>query len=118
MARSRSRGCCPEFAGDDVPVTFERLALTPAQILAMNLPTREVKRDDAQAAAWEAKSLAEIGEVGAVELDAIPLPAFKGLIENAITPHIEENTWAEEEAIEAEERRRLQSLRLEVDDDS
>jgi hypothetical protein len=101
-----------EFAGEDVPIYFERLAVTPAQIAAWGLPTRPPKSKDPEAKAWAAKSLAEIGQVGAVELDAIPPNQLTKLVEDAIITHVDEDQWAIERTIEAEERKGLLSLRL------
>jgi hypothetical protein len=106
----------PEFAGEDVPIYFERLAVTPAQIAAWSLPTRPPKKKDPEAKAWAAKSLAEIGQVGAVELDAIPPNQLTALVEQAITFHVDTDEWEVEKAIEDEERKGLKALRLRDDD--
>ena len=102
----------PAFAGEDVPIYFERLALAPAQIIRWNLPLRPPKPKDPEAKKWAVKSLAEIGRVGAVELDAIPLNLLMGLVENAIKRHINTFAWDIERQIEEEERKGLGALRM------
>jgi hypothetical protein len=59
---------------------FERLAVTAAQITTMNLPTRPTKQTDSRAAKFDGES---------VEVDAIPAPVLRQLIEDAITQYID-----------------------------
>jgi hypothetical protein len=101
----------PEMSG--VPIHFERLAVTPTQVGAWNLPTRPPKTKDPEATAWNAKSLAEIGQVGAVELDAIPPNQLLQTVKAAITRNINWRRWEVQQAIEAKEREGLEALRLE-----
>ncbi len=65
----------------DAAVTFERLAVTPAQIEQLSLPTRPTKGSDSRARGF-------LGE--SVEVDAIPAPILRALVEDAITQHIDE----------------------------
>jgi len=88
----------PEFA-PGVPIHFERLAVTPAQIAAWSLPTRPPKDTDAEAKKWGGKPC--------VELDAIDPTRLMALVENAITRHVNQHQWQVEQAIEAEERQGL-----------
>ncbi len=64
----------------DAAVTFERLAVTPAQIDDLSLPTRPTKGSDSRARGF-------LGE--SVEVDAIPAPILRALVEDAITQHID-----------------------------
>jgi hypothetical protein len=105
-ARSVARDL-PELAG--VSIEFTRLAVTQAQITGMSLPTRPPKAKDPEAKAWGSKP--------AVELDAIPPTQLTALVEQAIRSHIDERQWAIEREIEAEERKGLQSLRLDTSED-
>jgi hypothetical protein len=61
-------------------VTFERLAVTPAQIDELSLPTRPTKGSDSRARSFHGES---------VEVDAIPAPVLRALVEDAITQHID-----------------------------
>jgi hypothetical protein len=91
----------PEFA-PGVPITVHRLAVTPAQIIAWNLPTRPPKAKDPQAKAW--------GDKPNVELDAIPPNTLVDLVEEAIVSHVDAYEWEVEQAVEAEERKGLLAL--------
>jgi hypothetical protein len=91
----------PEFA-PGVPISFERLAVTPAQIAAWSLPTRPPKPKDPQAAQWGGKPC--------VELDAIEPNRLIGLVEDAIKRHVDRRQWEIERAVEAEERKGLLAL--------
>jgi hypothetical protein len=83
------------------PIYVERLAVTAEQIEAWGLPTRPAKKSDPEAAKW--------GEI-AVELDAIDPTKLNGLIEEAITGHIDEYAWRIEQQVEREERAGLLAL--------
>lgn len=85
-----------------VPIHVKRLAVTPSQITAWNLPMRPAKRSDPEAG--------KFGEV-AVELDAIPPDLLVGLVENAITSHIDARMWEIQQVIEREERAGLLAIR-------
>jgi hypothetical protein len=88
----------PEFA-PGVPIHFERLGVTPAQIAAWSLPTRPPKAKDPEAATWGGKPC--------VELDAIDPTRLMALVESAITRHVNQHQWQVEQAVEAEERQGL-----------
>lgn len=92
----------PEYAGPGVPIHFERLAITPAQIRAWNLPTRPPKPKDPEAKKW--------GNKPAVELDAIPPNRLTALVEAAIVRHVDQHAWEVEQAIEKEEREVLEEM--------
>lgn len=91
----------PQYA-PETPIYVERLAVTEQQIFDWNLPTRPAKRSDPEAAKW--------GDKPAVELDAIDPVRLTGLVEEAITAHVDENAWEVEQQIEQEEREGLLAL--------
>lgn len=72
---ARVRGFSP-----DADVVFERLAVTPEQIIEHNLPTRPTKTTDTRARGFTGES---------VEVDAIPAPTLRRIVEDAITRHID-----------------------------
>lgn len=91
----------PEFA-PDVPIYFERLAVTSEQIGLWGLPTRPPKSTDPQARVW--------GDKPAVELDAIDPNRLTGMVRDAILRHVDEDAWAIEKTVEEEERQGLLAL--------
>lgn len=60
-------------------IHFERIAVTPAQIAAWNLPTRPTKTTDSRAKGFGANS---------VELDSIPPQALRDLVQGVIELHL------------------------------
>ena len=82
-------------------VTFDRLAVTESQITDLGLPTRPTKRSDTRAAAFRG---------GSVEVDAIPAPTLRILVEDAITQHIEPRAWQLTSMVEQQERDLLAQL--------
>ncbi len=62
-----------EFAGDDIDIHFDRLAVTPEQIAEWKLPSRPTKSTDSRSRSF---GLAE-----SVELDAIPPADLRSLVE-------------------------------------
>jgi hypothetical protein len=93
----------PRYAGPDVPIQVIKLAVTPAQITAWNLPTRPRKKKDSQAKEW--------GGRPNVELDAIDPARLNALVDGAISGLIDERAWKIEQAMEVEEREGFQALR-------
>lgn len=83
-------------------VHFERLAVTPQQIRALNLPTRPTKRTDARTKGFEG---------GSVEVDAIPPNILRGLVEEAIERHIDPHARELTLMAERNEREGLRRLR-------
>jgi len=71
----RIRGFAP-----DADVTFERLAVTEAQINTMNLPTRPTKTTNSRSRNFTGES---------VEVDAIPASVLRRLVEDAIVGHVD-----------------------------
>jgi Protein of unknown function C-terminus (DUF2399) len=63
-------------------LSFERIAVTPAQISAWGLPTRPTKRTDARAKHFEGES---------VEVDAIPPDQLRALTTAAIVQHVDDH---------------------------
>jgi hypothetical protein len=83
------------LGGDAV---FERLAVTPAQIIALQLPTRPTKGTDTRARGFAGES---------VEVDAIPATVLRRIVEDAITQHIDQRQLELTRAVEREERKGL-----------
>ena len=78
-----------------------RLAVTPAQIEAFNLPMRPTKTSDTRAANWNG---------GSVEVDAIPAPQLRIIVDDWISQHIDEHDLYVLQTAEDEERAILTSL--------
>ncbi len=66
-------------------ITFERVAITPAQITAMNLPTRPTKTSDSRAKGF--------GDIS-VELDAMKPQVLRDLVETVINRHLQQDELA------------------------
>ena len=82
-------------------ITMERLAVTPAQIVAMGLPTKPAKTQDPRSKGFTG---------GTVETEAIRAPILRELVDTAIQRHINPQQLAIHQAIEASERQHLQAL--------
>lgn len=67
-----------------VDIDFKRIAVTPEQIERLQLPTRPVKKTDTRANGWQ-------GEC--VELDTMKPADIQGIVEDAITQHIDKRQW-------------------------
>ncbi|GJF09526.1 hypothetical protein NGTWS0302_24010 [Mycolicibacterium cyprinidarum] len=72
------------FVNGDLELTFQRIAVTPEQIVDLNLPTRPTKQSDTRAARF-------IGD--SVEVDAIPSSTLRELVSEAI------ESWIDPEAL-------------------
>lgn len=88
------------FAGD-IAMDFERLAVTVDQIVRLDLPTRPTKHSDSRSASWSG---------GSVEVDAIPAPTLRDILERFITAYVDEHELRVLATAEQDERRVL--LRL------
>jgi hypothetical protein len=89
-----------EFAGG-ADVRFERLAVTPAQIAAWDLPTRPTKATDTRARSFEGES---------VEVDAIPASTLRDILAAAIEQHIDQRQLAVTRRVEESEREALEHV--------
>lgn len=78
--QSKVRGFVDAKGDDSTTVAFERLAVREEQIDEYGLPTRPTKKSDTRAAGFAGES---------VEVDAIRPSVLRGLIEDAITQHID-----------------------------
>lgn len=76
-------------------IEFVRLAVTPAQIVEMNLPTRATKTTDTRARSFRGES---------VEVDAIPSGVLRQLIDDAISSHVDARALELTEIAEESER--------------
>lgn len=82
-------------------VTFERLAVTPEQIIELELPTRPTKDTDTRARNFSG---------GSVEVDAIPAPSLRTIVSDAIEQHIDSAALRQMEEVERSERSLLFDL--------
>lgn len=80
---------------------FERLAVTPQQIIELNLPTRPTKKSDTRAKSF-------VGE--SVEVDAVPAPVLRQMCEEAIAQHIDAEALRITQIAENDERRILERI--------
>jgi hypothetical protein len=85
----------------DIDFSFERIAVTRAQIAAWNLPTRPTKKGDTRARKHRGES---------VEVDAIPPSQLRDLCRGVIERHVDAERWAVLQKVEDEERRGLERL--------
>ncbi|MEV6323936.1 hypothetical protein AB0M45_22490 [Nocardia sp. NPDC051787] len=83
-----------EFA-PKVDFTFERLAVTEAQIEDYGLPTRPTKKSDSRARNFDGRS---------VEVDALPSPVLRELVGNAIEQWIAPHELRMSRMVERSER--------------
>ena len=84
-----------------VDIFFERVAVTPGQIGAWDLPTRPTKVSDARAKNF-------VGE--SVEVDAILPAVLRQLVADCIERHVDWNQYAITQVAEEEERNVLMAL--------
>lgn len=80
-------------------IHFERVAVTPAQIRKLKLPTRETKKKDPRSRGW--------GDKPSVELDAIPAPTLRKLVKICIERHLDKEALARTLLVEQRERESL-----------
>ena len=95
-----------EFAMD-VDIEFERLAVTPAQIKAFDLPTRPTKQSDTRSRHFRGAS---------VEVDAIPPKQLRRIVREAIKQHIDAGQVVALERIEQMEKHVLEELADRLED--
>jgi hypothetical protein len=95
-----------EFDLDDF--TFERIAVTPEQIVQWELPTRPTKTEA------EGNNHAKAFTGDSVELDAIPIPRLHQLIRDCIDRHIDHRQLEILREAEASERAALFRLSLDA----
>jgi hypothetical protein len=86
-------------SGVEVPLTFIRIAVTPAQIANLALPTRPTKTTDSRSKKWTGGQ--------SVEVDAIPPGILRQLLTDAIESHVDQDQLARLRQTEDEERRQL-----------
>jgi hypothetical protein len=82
-------------------ITFERLAVTPEQIIDLDLPTRPTKVTDTRARNFDG---------GSVEVDAIPAPILRNIVREAIEHHVDGYAVWQIEQVEESERSLLFKL--------
>lgn len=79
-------------------VTFERIAVTPEQIVQYQLPTRPTKKSDSRAKKFDGDS---------VEVDALPARVLRQVVEDTIVQRIDTDAWDTTRQAEQAERERL-----------
>lgn len=82
-------------------VLFERLAVTEEQVVSLELPTRPTKKKDTRSKNF-------VG--GSVEVDAIPAPILRTIVDDAITQHIDQQQLAVTRTAELSERELFTAL--------
>lgn len=85
----------------DLPIEFERVAVTPEQIVEWELPTRPTKRTDTRSRNFQGES---------VELDAIPPATLRELVEVCILRHVDSHAYQVTQEAERSERELLARL--------
>lgn len=85
----------------EAEIDFQRLAVTPAQIEAWDLPTRPTKRTDTRARNFDG---------GSVEVDAIPPAQLRQLVRESIESNIDQRALDVVRVAEASEREALLAL--------
>jgi len=88
--QDRLRAFAPE-----IEIVFERLAVTPEQIVELQLPTRPTKVSDSRARTFMGES---------VEVDAIATTVLRTIVEDAVTRYIDDRALAVTRMVEAQER--------------
>ncbi len=85
-------------------INFERMAVTPEQITQWRLPSRETKQTDPRTARW--------GDMPSVELDAVPAPTLRALVQDCIERHLDPAVLAATRRIEKAEKDTLAEVRM------
>ncbi len=93
------------FVGDSAELHVRRLALTPAQIADLNLPTRPGKEKDPNMAEFARR----FGN-RCVELDAIPPNTLRDMVRTKLESHMDPDHLSRLKLAEREERRGLRNL--------
>lgn len=94
-----------EVAGTEVArrrLYFERIAVTPQQIEAMDLVTRPTKASDTRAAGFSGRS---------VEVDAIPSGNLRRLVRDELDRWVDDDLWDASATVESRERSELENFR-------
>jgi len=89
-----------KYAGDNVTIYFERIAVTPQQIIDFKLPLRPTKRS----------THSRNFKGGSVELDAIEPEILQELVTNCIIQHIDTHEWFNLKQVEKLERESLDKV--------
>ena len=85
----------------DIDITFERIAVTPAQIEELSLPTRPTKKTDSRAKKFEGES---------VDVDAIPPTIIRDMAERTILSHVDQHRLEIHQMQEENERQGLLAM--------
>ena len=101
LAWKQTKAKLQQFA-PDVDMVFERIAVTPEQIVEYNLPTRPTKKSK-HSANFEGDS---------VEVDAMPSHVLRRLVGDAIEEWIDDDALHVTKTVEANEREWLENLTI------
>jgi hypothetical protein len=82
-------------------IHFERVAVTPEQVVTLNLPTRPTKTSDSRSRGFEGES---------VEVDAIDPDSLRMLVRRCVADHIDDRALRTLEKVENEERATLRHI--------
>lgn len=91
-----------ELQAHGAKISFERVAITEAQIAQYSLPTRPTKRKDPRAKRW--------GGQDSVELDALPANILRALVRECIERHIDRAALDATKQAESLERQSLEAV--------
>jgi len=86
----------------DADIYFERVAVTPEQIIEWSLPTRPTKASDTRAKSF--------GSASSVELDAIEPNQLRSLVQEVIERHLPPDQFEVLKAAEESEREIISRL--------
>jgi hypothetical protein len=89
------------FVDDGIELVFERLSVTPEQIVELGLPTRPTKKSDSRAKNFAGES---------VEVDAVETLVLRRLLGDAISRHVDPHTRYLHNAYEDNERALLTEI--------
>lgn len=90
-----------DFTDPGADIEFVRLAVTPEQIDSLDLPTRPTKKSDTRAGGWEG---------GSVEVDAIPAPTMRQILDDFISGYVDPHQLDTLRVAEESEKRILRTM--------
>jgi hypothetical protein len=85
----------------DAEIYFERIAVTPEQVIRFGLQTRPTKASDSRSRRFAGES---------IEVDAIAPTALRELVSDAIAQNVDGDEWRRLKKIEQEERTALEEF--------
>lgn len=85
----------------EIDISFERIAVTHGHIEQYGLPTRPSKPTDSRTKKFKGES---------VEIDAMPMDALRGMVNECIFRHINVREWKAQKEIELQEKHTLRQF--------